>query len=152
MSIYRTLSSKTGNPTNPWDRLVLDASIVIKWFYGEADSAEALEILEYMHKGKIHCLAPDLIIYEVANALWKGKKAPRARIFEALDDLHASSLKIVRLSDGIIKSAVEIMTRYDLSFYDSVYAGMAAVLDLPLLTANMKHHGKVKEIKVLSLK
>lgn len=151
MSIYQNLSLETGNLINPSSKLVLDASIAVKWFYEEAGSNQALEILYSMHRGEVSCLAPDLIIYEVANALWKGKKAPQARIFEALDDLHSSALKIVRLSDEIIKSSVEIMTRYDLSFYDSVYAGMAAVFDLPLLTANIKHHGKVKEIKILSL-
>ncbi|MDP3741664.1 MAG: type II toxin-antitoxin system VapC family toxin [bacterium] len=130
----------------------MDASVAIKWFYAEGDSDKALELLNNIHVGRVRAVAPDLIIYEVSNALWKGKKAPKARILEALDDLYDSPLKIVRLKHEIIKLSVDVMTKYDLSFYDSVYAGLAALLDIPLITANPKHHGKVKEIKVLSLK
>jgi predicted nucleic acid-binding protein len=152
MSIYQNLSSKTGYHINLPVKFVLDASVIVKWFFEEVDSDRALEVFDLLHSGQVSGLAPDIIVYEVANALWKGKKAPRQRILEALDNLQASGLRIIRLNSGVAEAAVRIMTLHDLSFYDAVYAGLASMLDIPLMTANIKHHGKVKEIEILKLK
>ena len=48
------------------DQLVVDASVVIKWFYEEDDSAEALQIRE-----RYQFVAPDLLVAECANIVWK---------------------------------------------------------------------------------
>jgi predicted nucleic acid-binding protein len=45
--------------------LVVDASLAIKWFIDEPDSAEALAVLRHPIS------APDLLAPECANILWK---------------------------------------------------------------------------------
>lgn len=48
---------------------VIDASVVIKWFIEEKDSAKAVLLKEKHINGKTILIAPDLLIYEVANVL-----------------------------------------------------------------------------------
>ncbi|HVG07663.1 MAG TPA: type II toxin-antitoxin system VapC family toxin, partial [Thermoanaerobaculia bacterium] len=48
-------------------RIVVDASVAIKWFLPEQHSLQALRLLE----GGRELVAPDLIWAEIGNVLWK---------------------------------------------------------------------------------
>ena len=50
---------------------VVDASVVLKWFLPEPDSAAADFLLEQFLNDEVELIAPDLILLETANALWK---------------------------------------------------------------------------------
>jgi len=50
---------------------VVDASVVLKWFLPEPDSAAADSLLEQFLNDEVEFIAPDLILLETANALWK---------------------------------------------------------------------------------
>ncbi|MEM7526011.1 MAG: type II toxin-antitoxin system VapC family toxin, partial [Pseudomonadota bacterium] len=49
--------------------ILLDASVAVKWFLPEQDRDLAMEILE-----RDELCAPDLILNETANSLWKNWK------------------------------------------------------------------------------
>ncbi|MEM1980534.1 MAG: type II toxin-antitoxin system VapC family toxin, partial [Candidatus Caldarchaeum sp.] len=49
--------------------LVLDANVAVKWFNVEPLRKEALTIRSKYASGEIDLIAPDLLHYEVANAL-----------------------------------------------------------------------------------
>lgn len=48
---------------------VLDASVVLKWFIEEEDSVQALRLREEFYTGEREIVVPDLLLFEVANAL-----------------------------------------------------------------------------------
>jgi len=48
---------------------ILDASVVLKWFVNEADSGQALKLREDFYAGKREIVVPDLLFFEIANAL-----------------------------------------------------------------------------------
>ena len=52
------------------ERLVVDASVAIKWVVPEAGSERAITLLDH------GLVAPDLLFSECANILWR-KLAPR---------------------------------------------------------------------------
>src|SRR5437867_12527076 len=52
-------------------KLVVDASVAIKWFLPEPLSLEARRILDDYQAGTLSLLAPDLINAEVGNIVWK---------------------------------------------------------------------------------
>jgi predicted nucleic acid-binding protein len=52
-------------------KLVVDASVVIKWFVPEPLSLEARRILEDYRAGAIDLFAPGLLNAEVGNIAWK---------------------------------------------------------------------------------
>jgi predicted nucleic acid-binding protein len=49
--------------------LVVDASVVIKWYVEEAYSVQALKIFEDYSDGKLDLLSVQLMPFEVLNAL-----------------------------------------------------------------------------------
>jgi predicted nucleic acid-binding protein len=51
------------------DQVVVDSSVVIKWFVGEPYSAEAGRILTQYQNGGLSLLAPDLIYAELGNII-----------------------------------------------------------------------------------
>lgn len=54
------------------ERLILDASVVVKWFHEEAGTVEAIILQNQVNEGRIRVDVPDLIFYEVTSALVLG--------------------------------------------------------------------------------
>ena len=52
-------------------RTVVDASVALKWYFEEPGREAADAILAARIAGERHLLAPDLVVPEFANALWK---------------------------------------------------------------------------------
>ncbi|MGH7199080.1 MAG: type II toxin-antitoxin system VapC family toxin [Planctomycetaceae bacterium] len=74
-------------------RVVVDSSVVIKWFVAEPASAEARRLLDDDQNGVLDFLAPDWLYAEVGNIVWKkqmfqGMSAADARqVLDAFADL-----------------------------------------------------------------
>jgi predicted nucleic acid-binding protein len=51
--------------------VVVDSSIVIKWFVVESYSTEAFHLLDRYQNGELTLLAPDLLYAEIGNIVWK---------------------------------------------------------------------------------
>ena len=116
--------------------VVVDASVAIKWFIPEHDSAEAVRLLE----SGVSFLAPDLIGPEIANTLWK--KARRAEI--SAGDVTASLTAFEKLNVEIYPSAIllpaalELAMNLDRSVYDCLYLSLAIARDCTVVTADQK--------------
>jgi len=48
---------------------VLDSSVIIKWFNQEQFTKDALSFREQLLNGETKIVVPDLLIYELSNAL-----------------------------------------------------------------------------------
>lgn len=133
------------------NNLVLDASVAVKWFAEEENTSAAEVIFNEILERKITANAPDLILYEVGNSLWKGKKFEVERITASMNSLFVSGLQFWPLDEELSQTAIGLMVKYNLTFYDSVYAALAKILEVPLISANPKDHKKIKEIEVIEL-
>lgn len=130
---------------------VVDASVAIKWFADEEKSDIARNLLRNVELETIRIFVPDILLYEIGNALGKGKHFGRQDIIDALDVLLDSSVEVRNLDRLLIAQSASFMARYRLTFYDASYAALAHILGIPLISENPKDHGKIKEIKVKSL-
>ena len=52
-------------------KIVVDSSVVIKWFVTEPLSEEARRILDGYQAGTLTLIAPDLLAAEIGNIVWK---------------------------------------------------------------------------------
>jgi predicted nucleic acid-binding protein len=52
-------------------RVVVDASLAVKWVLPEIDSRRALSLYQAWVKQRQEILAPSLLQYEVSSAIWK---------------------------------------------------------------------------------
>ena len=127
--------------------LVLDTSVIGKWFKEETYSEIALKIREEFYQGKHEIVIPDLVLYELSNALRYDKEFNQELINTAIDSLIDMELDIVLPTEEIIKNAVDIALRYDITVYDAIFLSLSQMTDATFITADKKFYDKVKKLK-----
>ena len=119
-------------------KFVADASVAIKWFIPEIHSAAASRFLD----PAIVVLAPDLIVPELGNTLWKkvGRgEISRENASEILVGFRDLDLEIVS-SVHLISPAFDLAVALERSVYDCLYLALAVAQDCALVTADRKFH------------
>ena len=115
-------------------KLVVDASVAIKWVVAETLTDEALAILA----SDSELVAPDLLPIEVGNVLWKKIRATDLtadQAFERFDGLGKMGIQIV--GTGSIQSqAIQLAVETGRTVYDSLFLALAVAEDCRLVTAD----------------
>lgn len=114
---------------------VLDASAMVLALSGKADAASALRTrLVGVRKH-----APHLIDAEVGNVLRRHEREARLSPDEALLGLRAAHA-LVDHRYPHVGPLVELAWtwRHNLSFYDALYVALAVLLDVPLITGDVR--------------
>lgn len=111
---------------------VIDASVAIKWVVQEPGTHEALALRH------ARLIAPDLLIAECANILWK-----KVRRQELLPSEAVWAARLLARADIGLESARPLMERatrlaIDLTHpaYDCLYIALAEASDCDLITAD----------------
>jgi len=138
---------------------LVDASVMAKWFNrGETNEQEAIALRDAWSTGKIALFSPALILFEVANSIWKN---PNTEPREARS-LVRLAVRLVpnfmEINEDISEEAMALAKRGKLTFYDSIYVALSKFSKLPLISADSDqleiargyakslHIGKVGEI------
>ena len=122
------------NDANSAKRIV-DASVVVKWYVPEPGSDAAAKLM----RSGATLLAPDHIVAEVGNVLWKKVRRQELAAEDATDiaDRVATGLPAtLRASQPLLRAAVELATAYDRTVYDALYVALAVTEGTTLLTAD----------------
>jgi predicted nucleic acid-binding protein len=118
---------------------VIDASVGIKLFMVEDLSEVADQLFgQLTAEPPAQFYIPDLFFIECTNILWKyvwrfDYPAENAR--QDVIDLRALALTTVSTAD-LIKPALELALKYNITAYDAGYVTLAEQLALPLVTAD----------------
>lgn len=125
--------------------LVLDTSVVLKWFLekDEADVALARRLREAHLSGQCFLRAPDLLLVEVANALTVGHRSGVAYVKRALDAIREIQLDLVGLQFSTLAKAVDLASSFGVTVYDSYFLAVAMETDGHLVTAD---EGFIKKV------
>jgi predicted nucleic acid-binding protein len=120
-------------------RCVVDASVTIKLFVEEADSARAEALFNHLaSEPDTRFYAPSLLCVECANILWKYVRRfgyDRKEAGRSLGRLMALSIDGIDVRD-VVDDAQKIALAWDISVYDACYVATAERLGLPLITAD----------------
>ena len=130
---------------------VLDASVVIKWFTEEIHHEKAKQIRERFLNNEVNIVVPDLILYEVANALRYNPNFKKEDVIKAINSLIDMDITIVVPMSNVLSKASEIAFETDSTFYDSFYTALASELNAEFITADKKLYAKIKETALVSL-
>ncbi len=116
--------------------LVVDASVACKWLVEEVGSAEAAKLLA----GNEGLIAPDLVVPEVCNALWRKSRAGQidAGVARELVDGIAGFFDTLVPSAAIAARSFAIAETLDHPVYDCFYLALAEHADAPLVTADAR--------------
>ena len=129
--------------------LVIDASIAVKWVVEEEGTDEALRLLK-----RSRLIAPELLVAECANILWKKVRRDELTNEEAL--LAARLLQSAEIELSPTRSLMEPATRVAIELdhpaYDCIYLALAAERDCPFVTADQRLLRKLDEDRLRVLR
>jgi predicted nucleic acid-binding protein len=117
-------------------RVVVDASIAVKWFVPEELSAAARRLLA----AEYELLAPDLLWAELGNALWKKHRRREldqrtaGRLLRDFSRVPIEFHRTIRWAGA----ALELAMRHGVTVYDALYLALAAGHGCRVLTADRR--------------
>jgi predicted nucleic acid-binding protein len=122
-------------------RLVIDASIAVKWVVTEPGTAEAVSLLS---AGTL--AAPELLVAECANILWKKVARHELTAEEAM--LAARLLQRAEIElhpmRALLEPAARLAIDIDHPAYDCVYLALALTGDWRFVTADVRLLAKAR--------
>jgi predicted nucleic acid-binding protein len=133
--------------------LVVDTSIIVKWLNRkiEENLTQADQILDDTKIGKVELVAPEIAKYEVGNVLLKGKQLTSSQAFVSLGAAFLLPITFVPDSEDLAKETYDIAYDLGITYYDAAFLSLAKQYGATLITQNIKHQGKTKDIAVKSL-
>ena len=111
---------------------IVDASVAVKWVVNESGSDRARLLSQTSLE------APDLLLIECANILWKKvriRDLTREEASTRLEMLLRAPVSLVE-SRPLLNSALALSLDLQHPVYDCVYVALALRRDLPLITAD----------------
>jgi len=130
---------------------VIDASVAIKWVIDEPGTEQALLLRQHPLS------APDLLVPECANILWKKVRRQELSQDEAMLAAGLLERADVRLEPmrALLERATRLAVALDHPAYDCMYLALAQILSCPLVTADDRLRRRTASIasapEVLSL-
>jgi len=120
------------------ERVVADASVIVKWFVDEIHSEMARKLRDEYINGSIEIIAPELMPYEVLNALKYTKLFTKEELVMIAKSLTLYGFRLYPLAGKIAERTVEIAMERDLTIYDASYIALAEDQNAKLYTADKK--------------
>lgn len=117
------------------ERVVSDASIVVKWFIDEEYSDRALKLRDMHVNGEIQIVAPELLPFEVLNALRYSGLFTVKEVKMAANSLLSYGIELYPLRE-FVEETIEIALSKDITVYDAAYLALARKLKTVFYTAD----------------
>jgi predicted nucleic acid-binding protein len=118
--------------------VVVDASIVVKWFVEEENSDKAIRIRDKYVEGEVRLIAPEIIKFEVLNALYYKKLFSEDEMGEISEALDSYLFDLYPLKGEYAKKTVETAFRNNITIYDASYISLAIMKNAYFYTADEK--------------
>lgn len=116
--------------------LVVDASVVAKWFLEEDGSDRAGTLRDDFAAEDVTLHAPEILPFEVVSAVCGSGAYSEERAVHAQLALERAGFRIHRFSDELARRAVHLVFERRLTIYDAAYLALARVLSTRVVTAD----------------
>jgi len=126
------------------EEAVIDASVAVKWFSKEEGTQAALKVREDHVDGRRSLVAPDLIVYEIANALRFKPGFDQEKVARAVEDLLDLQMDLITLSKELLRICSELAYRYEITIYDSCYLALGELLGVEVLTSDKQFYEQAR--------
>lgn len=113
--------------------VVPDASVVVKWYIPERDHEQARDLRDDYLDGGNYLVAPDLLPYEVVNALRYSGYYEGNRLVAAAESIATYGIDLRPFSGPEVANVAEDL---DVTVYDASYVSLAEAVDGRAFTAD----------------
>jgi len=120
------------------DKIVVDSSVVIKWFVTEPLSDASRRVLDGYQSGEFTLIAPDVLAAEIGNIVWKKyrfqglAKADAEQIITAFRELNIELTPTIEL----LAEALRIAMIHERTVYDALYIALSERENCVYITAD----------------
>ena len=121
-------------------QLVVDSSVVIKWFVVEPYTTEALSIYQDYQSGRFTLIAPDFLNAEIGNIVWKklNRQALSANeAQEVIEDFREITFQLISTAE-LLEDAYNLAVKYQRTVYDMLYVALSLREQCSFVTADEK--------------
>ena len=130
------------------ESFVLDTSVVMKWFVSEEKSERAWQILNNYLNGRCALSVPELLLYELANALkFTSSFLTSGKIKEDIESLIKLKINIYPFDYGILQLSVDFALERNITIYDAYFLVLARETESIFITSDEKLYDKVTDLK-----
>ncbi|MDP2233135.1 MAG: PIN domain-containing protein [Actinomycetota bacterium] len=128
-------------------RVVVDASVGVKWFKEETGSEDAWGLLEQHGRFEIEMHIPNQCAGEVLAVVARSDgPAGSVQAWVALD---MAGVHRHDLDDALMREARRQMETLGCDLYDALAPALASLLDAQLVSADRRAHGRYPEVHLL---
>lgn len=130
-------------------KYVLDTSVIIKWFseYDEDDLEKAINLRYEILEGMCSVVVPDLLFYEIANALRYNPHLKSNDVKDALKAVIEMGFDVKGIETDIMDRAIEMAFKYNVTVYDASFLALSQTEKRLLVTADYKFVERLKGFK-----
>jgi predicted nucleic acid-binding protein len=122
-----------------YTNVVLDTSVILKWFRQEEILADqALRLRQAYLAGQVTISVPTLLAYELANVLRYKRELTTEQVQQAVQSLFDMNLNWTVPTSLIMRRAVEVAHTHEATVYDAAFAALAESLQTGFITADAR--------------
>ncbi len=132
-------------------KVIVDASVVTRWYIPEEWSDAAIKVRQDYEKGLIELVAPYLLFYEVSNSLRHSPDLNANDVSDSMTLLINTQLDTRLLTKEDIEKTVTLAFQFNITMYDAVYVALSQSLGVNFLTGDQKLYRKLASNNVVLL-
>ncbi|ERH03165.1 MAG: putative nucleic acid-binding protein, contains PIN domain protein [Halonotius sp. J07HN6] len=114
--------------------IVVDTSVVVKWYLPEQHHEAARALRDSYLEGEVDLVAPELLPFEAINALRYSGHFDGEQLAAAARSLSEYGIDLVSFNDA--GPVADIATDLDITVYDAAYVALAERRDTTAYTAD----------------
>jgi len=128
------------------EEIVVDASVIAKWYIIEDLRENALKIRNDYIDGRLRLSTPFLMPFEVLNAARYARKdiSPK-ELREVAESLTLYGIKFYELRGEYARETVEVALENEITIYDACYVALAKYLQTVMYTSDQNLIIELKE-------
>lgn len=131
--------------------LLLDSSVLVKWFSPEVDHQLARRLRSGYLEGKCELAIPDLALYELANALRYSGRFKSREIAEHVRSIIELEVAILPFNLAVLGAAIDLSLQKDTTVYDSYFVALAEATGMIFVTADARLFRRIQDLGFVTL-
>ena len=123
--------------------MILDASVLLCAFFPDEAQPQAQALLRQHASGQMQLKAPELILYEVGNAVCQAERRGRIAEAQAAEILQTASELNIDLLPLEWGEMLPMARRFECSAYDAAYLRLAERVAEPFVTGDKRLYNAI---------
>lgn len=133
------------------EKIVLDSSVILKWFLAEAGRKKALTLRKKHEQGKLQVCISRFLFLEITNVLLYKAFLPLEKCLACLRQLSQYQMMAFEFCLPDLEKIAQVARKHEISAYDASYVVLARSLNCKLVTADKKLFRKTKTFSFVKL-